>query len=508
MKIVTRAQMRELDRRTMTEGGISEKALIERAGNAAAAWIGHRHHPGSSRFLVIAGRGNNGADAIVAARRLRESGFRAPLLKAWKKGTLKTLTRELERGQGGRRLVIVDGLFGTGLNRPVEDRFRALILSLRAWGGEVIALDLPSGMNADTGKAMGACVRATHTLTFGLSKFGLVKERAADDVGVLHALDIGFPEKFVDEIETPFDLITAADVARSLEPRARASHKGRFGHVLVVAGSVGLAGAAALAARAALRAGAGLVSLAVPNSIYAVAAGLAGAEVMTHPCPDAVGCFSERSLVKLKPLLESATALVLGPGIGEGFAVGLVVRRLIEGCRIPLVLDAGGLNALDGKPGVLKKALADVVITPHPGEMARLTGTTVRAVQTDRFETSRDFAMKNRVTVVLKGARTVVAHPRLTRVGEGRQGFRWSVNALAGNPGMATAGCGDALAGIVGALLARGVSAPGAARGGVFLHAMAGDVAMSPQGGGIAGDLIDALPHAMAVLSGQVRSDG
>ncbi len=495
MKIVTREQMQELDRRAIAEKGIQESTLIERAGKAAADWIARRYHGETHRVLALVGRGNNGADAVVTSRRLRKMGFEVLVVKAWKKDALAQVEKEL-CSPGEKSLLVLDGLFGTGLNRPIGEPFRSLVDLVRALAADVVALDLPSGLDADSGKPFGTCIRATHTLTFGLPKIGLVQEHAADDVGELHVLDIGFPSGLVDAIRTSYDLIDPPGVASIFTARARTTHKGKLGHVLIVAGSVGFAGAGALAARAALRAGAGLVSLAVPSSIYDAASSLAGPEVMVHPCNDGgSGFFNLKSISRFKVLQRSASALVIGPGMGQHPDTRLVLEKLIESGHVPMLLDADALNLLAGRTSMLRQAKRDVVITPHPGEMARLSSLTVRAVQQDRSGVASTFSQKHKVTVVLKGARTLVAHRA------GHHALRFSINALAGNPGMATAGCGDTLSGIIGALLVRGVGAADAARGGVFLHAKAGDIALSPTGGGIAGDLIEALPHAMALLT-------
>lgn len=517
MKIVTAAQMIELDLRTIREAGISEKTLIARAGKAVADWIGARYSPRAHRVLALAGKGNNGADARVAARHLRQAGFRAHVLPSWKPDALDSLQAEISRGRLAFRLLILDGLFGTGLNRPVSGVFLAMINLLRSSGVEMISLDLPSGLHADTGAPLGSAVAAQTTLTFGLPKLGLIQEHAAPDVGALHVLDIGFPSHLVSEIRTPYELLVPEEMAALVPSRRRNAHKGDCGHVLVVGGSAGFAGAPAMAARAALRAGAGLVSLVVPASIYSVAATLAGAEIMTHPVGNARAGgkeFDPRSLSKIQFLLERADALVIGPGLGQGRAARVLVETLIRSSPKPILLDADGLNVIAARPDVLlqscklsRQAQREIVITPHPGEMARLTGLDAAEVGKRRFEVAGAFAEKYGVTVVLKGARTLVAHPEPVMPAgcpmnnRTRGGIRFSVNALAGNPGMATGGCGDALAGVIGALLARGLSAADAARAGVFLHARAGDLAMPAMGGGIAGDIIEALPQALALFS-------
>lgn len=505
MKIITAAQMRELDLRTQREGGISEKKLIARAGRAAAQWVA-AHYPPGVRVLALAGKGNNGADALVTGRRLAKLGYPVRAFRAWKTVDARAFLKAIRRERpSGRPPLVLDGLFGIGLDRPLEEPLLSLVSALRGPSLEVVSLDLPSGLHPDTGLPLGAAVRARYTLAFGLPKLGLVQDHAADFVGDLHILDLGFPPEFVADVPSTCGLLTAANMASFFASRKRFSHKGDFGRVVVVGGSVGFAGAPALAARAALRAGAGLVHLLVPKSLYPGILPLAGAEVMVTPVEDdGEGFFTRRSLEGVRPFLRVAQAAVLGPGLGLDAATRDFTGALVESCPVPLVVDADGLNLLARQTNALRKARGEVVLTPHPGEMGRLVGTTAAEVQRDRFGVAGAFARRHRVTVVLKGARTLIAHPRMVPVrdplaeGEGMSGVRFSVNALAGNPGMATGGSGDVLSGILAALLARGLSAAEAARAGVWIHARAGDLALPPTGGGTAGDLIDALPQAMA----------
>jgi NAD(P)H-hydrate epimerase len=505
MKIVTAAQMRELDRRTQRERGVPERKLIARAGRAAAEWVAARY-PCGARVLALAGKGNNGADALVAGRRLAKLGFRVRAFRAWKAGEARAFLKVARKEcPSGRPCVVLDGLFGIGLDRPVEEPLLSLVSALRGPALEVVSLDVPSGLHPDTGLPLGAAARARATLAFGLPKLGLVHDRAADHVGELHVLDVGFPADLVADLPSTHGLLTPANMAPFFVARKRASHKGDFGRVAVIGGSVGLAGAAALAARAAVRAGAGLVHLLVPKSLYPGILPLAGAEVMVTPVEDeGKGCFTSRSLDGVRPFLRLAQAAVLGPGMGLDAATREFAAAIAGGCAAPLVVDADGLNLLARQVSLLRRARGERLLTPHPGEMGRLAGLTAAEVQRDRFGVAGAFARRHRVTVVLKGARTLVAHPRMAPVfdplaeGERMSGVRFSVNALAGNPGMATGGCGDALAGVLAALLARGLSAAEASRAGVWIHARAGDLALPPTGGGAAGDLVEALPRAMA----------
>ncbi|MCC7518424.1 MAG: NAD(P)H-hydrate dehydratase [Verrucomicrobiae bacterium] len=516
MKIVTASQMRELDRRTQRERGISERTLIARAGRATAEWIA-AHYSKGTRILALVGKGNNGADALVACRCLAKLGFPTRAFRAWRPGEARAFLIEAARPMrpGERPRIALDGLFGTGLDRPLEGRFLSLAAALGEPALEVISLDLPSGLHPDTGRPLGAAARARHTLAFGLPKFGLVQEHAAEHVGELHVLDLGFPADLVEKIPSAYELLAPEGLASFFAPRKRLSHKGDFGRVVVIGGSVGLAGAPALAARAALRAGAGLVHLLVPKALSPGVLPLAGAEVMTTPLEDGgKGFFTERAFSKAREFLRTAQSVVLGPGLGRAAATQAFVEAILGSCSVPLVLDADALNLFARRTNRLRAPCGERIFTPHPGEMGRLVGAAVAEVQRDRFGVAGAFARKHGVTVVLKGARTLVAHPRAvfvrasTAEGGGMRSVRFSVNAQAGNPGMATGGSGDVLSGILAALLARGLSAADAARAGVWLHARAGDLALPPTGGGTAGDLIEVLPRAMerAVSSTQLLS--
>ncbi|MDD2709454.1 MAG: NAD(P)H-hydrate dehydratase [Verrucomicrobiae bacterium] len=500
MKIVTGSQMREIDARTIKEGGISERTLIERAGRMAAEWVMRRFAAKGLRVVALAGKGHNGADALVAGACLRRAGYAVKTIKAWQKGAMPALTRSL---QDDKRVLVLDGLFGIGLNRSIAGESMAMVRAVNSSQAVVVALDIPSGLDADTGEPRSAAVRADYTLTFGLPKRGLVEERAADVVGELHALDIGFPERFVAPAHGCGELLTWEEMADWFPQRSRRAHKGDCGRVLVVGGSVGMAGAPALTARAALRAGAGLVTLVVPQSIYPISAVLAGAEVMTRPCADSGrGFFGATALKELINLAETSDSVVLGMGLGRAPATRKLVEAWVAHGRKPLLVDADGLNLLADLRNGWKCRSDEMVVTPHPGEMARLCGMTVEAVQEDRLGVTADFVRRHQAVTVLKGARTVVGWM------DEKAGVRLAVNALVGNPAMATAGSGDVLSGVIAALMARGLKATDAARAGVFLHAVAGDLAVKGNASLIAGDLIDQLPAAVREIEKQRFSFG
>ncbi len=506
MKIVTTEQMIDLDWETV-QGGTPERKLIERAGTAIAGWVTHQHDPVREGVIALVGKGNNGMDARVAARVLRKSGFRVVSVEI-SSGMVRAFQFAAGRlRKEGLRPIVLDGLFGTGLNRPLKEPFSALFREIKQSRLHVIAIDIPSGLSADRGKPMGCALRSDVTLTLGLPKFGLVLEEAADWVGDLRCLDIGFPRRLTDQIGSPCELIAPEDVSHHFQTRKRNSHKGEMGHVLVIGGAMGMAGAPALAARAALRAGAGLVSVIVPSRIHSITARLAGAEIMTWPAGSST-CLTSGILKKHRALFKRATSLVVGPGLGISRGTVHLVKALLKADQIPAVWDADALNVLAKNRSLLRKLDGKRIFTPHPGEMGRLIQSNSREVQAHRIEITREYSRKWGVTLILKGARTLIGHPRpLMRHGMSPDRYDLSVNAMSGHAGMATPGCGDALSGILGALLARGVVPAEAARAGVFLHARAGDLGMKRTGGCSAGDLIQALPLAIENLIAGKGSD-
>ena len=446
MKTVTTAQMRQLDARTIA-AGTPGAVLMERAGAAVARVAGEflRQH-NAREVLLLAGKGNNGGDAIVAAKFLADAGF-APTL----------VTHDQLAGKLPATPLIVDGLLGTGLTGEVREPYRSAIEFINKSRSFVIAIDVPSGLGT------GTCVRADLTVTFGLPKIDLLKPAAVDFVGRLEVADIGL---LATDVTSDVELLTRADII--VPERKRSAHKGTFGHLLIVAGSEGYTGAPVLCAHAAARSGVGLVTLAVPREIYGIVAGNCPPEVMPVP------------LDKL-PALETFAALAIGPGLGRAPATEKFVRDLLARTTMPAVVDADALPAVAWRPGL--------VLTPHPGEMARLTGKTTQEVQANRWEMARQFAREKNVTLALKGAGTVVTDAT---------GKLW-IN-MTGNPGMAKGGMGDALTGIIGALLAQGLPALEAAKAGVFLHGRAGDLAAQRVGepAMLATDLIAALGAAFS----------
>jgi NAD(P)H-hydrate epimerase len=374
----------------------------------------------------------------------------------------------------------------------VEGLFAAMIEAINAAGRPVLAIDLPSGMSADSGQPLGHAVRASVTATFAFPKIGQLMYPGADLCGQLEVIDIGIPADAVAAVRPRLRLLEATDVGPLLLRRPRDAHKGSFGHVLVVAGSRGKTGAALLAASAAARAGAGLTTLAAAGSLLPVLEGHVR-EIMTEPLPDGPdGTAALDDGVIIDRLLAGRGAVVCGPGLGLADGTRALVACVVQRARAPLVLDADGLNAVAGTT-LLRERPAATIVTPHPGEMARLLGCSTGDVQADRLQAARRFAAEHGVVTVLKGAHTVIATP------DGAGAI-----SPTGNPGMASGGMGDVLSGIVGGLLAQGLDPMAAASLGVYAHGAAADAVVAGRGevGLLAGDLVDELPPTLARLQG------
>lgn len=508
-KIVTAEQMREFDRRAQDDFGVPSLTLMENAGRSVAeAARSMLDGAIGRRVAVIAGRGNNGGDGFVAARLLHDARAKVTvflladpadvsgdaktnldiLLKA--KIPLKPIqTASVHESALRDSEIVVDAIFGTGLRGEVTGLASDVIRAINACGRPVVAVDLPSGLDADTGRIWGVCVRADCTVTFALPKIGMMIYPGADCVGDLIVADIGIPHQLCDEVTT--EVTGEAWVAERLPKRAPDAHKGTFGTALVIAGFPGLTGAAAMAGEAALRTGAGLSTVAVPIGLQDVMAAKL-TEVMTAGLPETESrALSSNALQPALDLSEKATALVLGCGLGTHAETCEFVRQFVRSVRKRVVIDADGLNCLAGDPSVLEGEHGELVITPHPGEMARLLGTAAAEIQSNRIETAKSAASRFRSVVVLKGARTVIADP------SGRAFLNTT-----GNAGMATGGTGDVLSGAIGGLLAQGLSPFDAAVCGVYIHGRAGDIAAAELGeaGMIAGDVSRSLPIALKEL--------
>jgi NAD(P)H-hydrate epimerase len=516
MRLVSAAEMREIDRLTIA-GGTPGHVLMERAGRGATRALlecfPHMRRKGR-RAVICAGKGNNGGDGFVIARLLarREvrptvvllgraaevTGDAARNLRAYQRqrGRLIEVTESAQiaalAAALGQADVIIDAIFGTGLNSPVRGLHAEAIELINAAGLPVFAVDIPSGLHADTGQPLGTCVQAEATATFGFAKLGQVIYPGAEVVGRLAVVDIGITAEALAAVPSSAEYLEAAAVAAAVPVRRPDAHKGDCGHLLAIAGGFGKTGAPQLVARAAARAGAGLVTLVGPASLYPIyASGVI--EVMTEVLPDRDGriAFDEGALAAL---LGGKSAVVIGPGIGTHDDAGRVVRWLLAHAPVPLVLDADALTCLASDLGALRAAAAPVILTPHPGEMARLCGSDAAAVQADRVGVARRFAREQRCVLVLKGARTVIAAPH---AGRGDGAYVW-VNS-SGNPGMASGGMGDVLAGILGGLLAQGLSTSEAACLGTYVHGAVADRLAAETGaiGLLASDVIQHLPAGL-----------
>ncbi|WP_242338031.1 MULTISPECIES: NAD(P)H-hydrate dehydratase [unclassified Anaeromyxobacter] len=506
MRLVGSAEMRAIDRAAIDAFGVPSLALMDRAGRAVAEAARALAAP-DGRFVVVCGGGNNGGDGYVAARILRAAGRDARVLSlvaaARLAGDARATRDEAERAgvpideagalgglDAGPGDVVVDAIFGTGLSRAPEGAFaRAIerVDAARAAGARVLAVDVPSGLSADTGRPLGACVRADRTVTFAFQKRGLVLHPGPSFAGEVTVADIGIPPEAAGRVAVLCELLEADGARALLPPRRPDAHKGDAGRLLVVAGSPGKTGAAHLALTGALRGGAGLVTLAARAEALALAL-FGRPEAMSTAVPG-TGPLGRADLQALLAAAKGVDALAIGPGIPRGDETGELLRALLERARLPAVLDADALNALADDPVRLAGLGVPLVLTPHPGEMARLCGTTIEAVQADRLGVAAEKAREWRATIVLKGARTVVADP------EGPAAV-----IPTGNAGMATGGTGDVLAGLVGALLAGGLAPGAAARVGAWVHGRAGDrvAARLGQRGLLAGDLGEAIGEVWA----------
>jgi NAD(P)H-hydrate epimerase len=514
--VFTAEEMRRLDRRAIAELGIPGAILMENAGRGAAdaiaAALSALGAPRrGARVVIVCGKGGNGGDGFVVARRLKRQGAAPSVVLACAPGEVggdARLKLEALRSTGirprrfeddraiaallARAHVVVDALLGTGSRGAPDGEVARAIELINASRRPVVALDIPSGLPADGGAPAGVAIRAVLTLTFAGLKRGLLAAPGDELAGRVSVIPIGVPEAEVSRGVTTF-LLEARDVAPRFPPRARAAHKGTYGHLLLVAGSLGKTGAAALGAAAAMRSGAGLVTVATPSSQQPIVAAHV-LEAMTEPLPETPArTLALKAREVVAELAASRDAVAIGPGLGLEDETRQVVRSLIEKLDKPMAVDADALTALTGHLELLGTAPRTRCLTPHPGEMARMLGVGVSEVQRDRIETARAFATRYRTHLVLKGARSVIAAP------DGRVFLNPT-----GNPGMASGGTGDVLTGMLGAFLARGLDAEAALQSSVYLHGSAGDIAAERVGEEslIARDVIAAIPEAFKRLGG------
>lgn len=501
MKVALAEQMRAIDQRTQVEFGIPGTLLMERAALAlideARELLGELV---GKRIYLYCGKGNNGGDGLAAARLFLETGAIITGVLLFPKGQYRGLAMEnLERAaKYGVNLrdwetindqelqaadLIIDAVLGTGAVGPATGVAAAAIERINCSGRPVLAVDLPSGIGIDSGEVPGPAVRARRTVTFGLAKPGLLIFPGAEYAGDITIKTIGFPSQLLEAAELKIESLSSAECGSLLPRRKATAHKGSAGHVLVIGGSSGMTGALALATMGALRSGGGLVTAALRP----------GLSFPEKPLEIISGTWQD-----LGNSWQRYSSIVIGPGLSTAPDGAVMLAQVLNQTSAPLIIDADGLNLLASGVRLPDRPGNPTVLTPHPGEMSRLTGLSIAAIQADRMGIARRFASQWGVTVVLKGARTVIAAP---------DGSCY-IN-VTGNPGMATAGMGDVLAGVIGGLIAQGLSATTAAVVGCYLHGLAGDRVAARLGmaGLIADDLLPEIPQAMAALRGNSLRD-
>ncbi len=516
MHLVSATQMQNMDKQTIETFGIPGLVLMENAGRGAVDFL-LKTYPElkSKKVAVLAGRGNNGGDGFVIARYLFEKGIdvKVFLLSFTSKvtGDAKTNLDLFQKlcDASGKDLIIeipdqetflkhktavmhhdlfVDAVLGTGLNSDVRGFFKDTIELMNASPAPVFSVDIPSGLNSDTGRPMGIAVKADATSTFALAKAGHVLYPGNTYTGDLEIIDIGIPAHITAQENLGLSLLEKKDISPNFTPRNFNAHKGSFGHLLVIAGSSGKTGAAALCSNSAMRCGTGLVTLGIAKSLNKCIEPMV-IEPMTYPLPEKKkGCLSDNCFEDIIKLMKEKQALALGPGLGTYKGTVKLVKKLVETSPIPMIIDADAINCIAKAPDILNSKLVPAVLTPHPGEMARLCNCSTSEVQADRIATASGFAKTHDTIIVLKGAQTIIALP------DGR-----TFICPTGNPGMASGGMGDVLTGMIAGFCAQGFSLENACLSGVYIHGLCADLLARELGafGFVASDLIKTLPTAI-----------
>ncbi len=514
MKVVTAREMKDIDSKTIQEFGISSLVLMERAGLAVICRI--KEMFGRKQIIVISGSGNNGGDGLAIARQLHNEGWEVSVFltsepKELSSAALEQYSAAKQFGVSiypirdlfvrhqtifSRHALIIDAILGTGLSKPVTGRLADVISLINKAGLPVVSVDIPSGISSDNGQVLGNAVKAACTITFGLPKRGHLMYPGAALSGKLFIEDIGFPRSLITSADINVEQLEKTFVSHFVPLRERYSHKGHYGHVLIVAGSRGKTGAALMAARACLRSGAGLVTVGVPESLAEVFQSRF-TEEMALILPDkGNGTLSSgASHAILDFIQKSAHVIAVGPGIGFTHDTTKILHAIVKGSLSPIVIDADGINALRGNKRILQQAKAPVILTPHPGEMKSLlhdSGMETSDIEKDRINAATAFAKETNTFLVLKGVPTVIAAP------DGKA----FVNAT-GNPGMASAGTGDVLTGMISGFLGQNKDPLHSCILGVYLHGLAGDIAALQKGQHslIATDIIDGIPPAFHSLT-------
>ena len=521
MKILTSSQMKEIDRRTIDEIGIPGAVLMENAGLQVFRFLQTvLPYCEGDKVVIVAGKGNNGGDGLVIARHLANHGVMPRVILLGAKEEIRgdaalnlaiaerigleiqEIRSEAEWNRQKKAIkeasVIVDAIFGTGLTKPAEGLYARAIEDINKLDAFKLAVDIPSGLSADTSEVIGPALKADVTVTLAAPKIAHVLPPAEQWVGELVVADISVPPPLLESANLKLELIEKGALLRSFRKRPKDSHKGTYGHLLIIAGSLGKTGAAVMAAKAALKTGAGLVTVGTPQScLPIVARGMA--ELMTEPLAETKDkTISAEALTRARSLLKGKDALLIGPGISTNESTAEFISALVSELKLPVVIDADGLNILSMKPELLRQLPKTAILTPHPGEFARLAGVPLREVIKRKLELAPAFAREHGVCLVLKGYRTLVCDP------DGRT----FVNPT-GNPGMATGGSGDVLSGMISSFLMQDRDALQAALAAVYLHGLSGDLAAEKKGERalVAGDLIRFLPAAQKVLEDEAQEE-
>jgi hydroxyethylthiazole kinase-like uncharacterized protein yjeF len=518
MKLVTSSQMRNIDKGTIEGIGISGLQLMEKAGHGTALVAKEMlGDPAGKEVIIFCGRGNNGGDGFVVGRYLSEWGAQVHFFLTARKNEIKgdakvnlekavdldlPIVEILQKDAIPDRLrgdLIVDGLFGTGFTGEITGYTKDIVEKINSSTIPILAVDIPSGLHADTGEFNGPCVKADRTVTMALPKIGHFFFPGKGMSGRVSVVDIGVPPHVVEEENMSLNLVTDEEVKRMLPRRPGDAYKGTCGRVVLIAGSTGLTGAACLASLSCLRAGAGMAILGTPQSLNPIME-MKLTEVMTHPLPDVrkKGALALRGLGGVRELLKWGDCCAIGPGLGQHHETIELVRRLVSKLEMPAVIDADGLNALAKDVSLLKECKAPLILTPHIGELSRLNGVPASEIAKDRIKYASEFAKEYNCVLVFKGAPTIISEP----------GGQTYVNPT-GNAGMATAGSGDVLTGIIVGLLAQKMTLQkhedihkimlDSALAGVYVHGLTGDLAKEEKGemGMIAGDMMEKTPAAL-----------
>lgn len=500
MKVVTSEEMRHIDEVAISRYGIPSLKLMENAGRAVFKHIKSIYR-NLRKAIVFCGGGNNGGDGMVVARYLKKDGWKVKVVLLSDTDKLTKETSEQLRmikrlkipvtGVDGFKefednTLIIDAIFGTGIKREITGKIKEVIEKINSSSLPVVSVDIPSGISGDDGSVMGIAVRAKITVTFGLPKRGHFLYPGADYTGRLIIEDIGFPPELLQSRDIKISTIEEDYIKGLLPLRKRYSHKGTYGHVLVVAGSKGKTGAALMAGRSALKIGAGMVTLGVPGSLIDSFQSIV-MEEMCLPLLDRDGILSRDAFNQIMEFLHEKTdILAIGPGIGVNDDTCELLKRIVSSSPRPLVIDADGINSIKD-PEILKSSSREIVLTPHPGEFSRLTGIDINSIEKDRLSTAISFTERYNKFLVLKGVPTVVSSG----------GYAW-LNTT-GNPGMAKAGSGDVLTGIIAGLMAQGLEPLPASIAGVYIHGLSGDIASRrlTHYSVLARDIIDSIPEAI-----------